>query len=149
MAKVILSRKKLSIGRLLFTSGVLIWSLGFGGAIPVIASHITDLEIERYVRARIDIGEAMRNFFRDRKPPQFGPEGGPSIEELRKLEDEINAHLSEVLSKHDLTIEQYQENSPEVFTEEEGVRAFLAAHPDLQKRYETLPKSPPRARHDR
>ncbi len=128
---------------------LLILALSLGLGLPVFASHITETEIERYVRARIDIGESMRDFFKVRKPPQFGPEGGPSMDELRKLEEEINAHLSEVLSKHDLTIDQYQENSPDVFAEEEAVQNFLTAHPKLKERYESLPQSPRRGRPSR
>ncbi len=104
-------------------------------------------EIEKYVKARIDLGESMTDFFRKRGgPPQFGGEEGPSMEEMRKLEGEINAHVAKVLAKHDLTIEAYQERSPEVFADKEGVNHFLEAHPDLKKRYEALPPSPPRGR---
>lgn len=63
-----------------------------------------------------------------------GPEG-PSMEELRKMEEEINAEVAKVLAKHELTIPEYQERSPEVFADKEGVDKFLAAHPDLKKRY--------------
>jgi hypothetical protein len=102
-------------------------------------------EIEKYVRARIDLGESMREFFRKRGgAPQFGGEGGPSMEEMRKLEAEINAEAAKVLAGHDLTIEKYQERSPQVFADKEGVGQFLAEHPDLKKRYEALPPSPSR-----
>lgn len=109
-----------------------------------IAAEISQVEIEKYVRARIDIGESMRNFFRNRKPPQFGPEGGPSMDALRKLEAEINNHVSEILAKHDLTIEQYQNRSPEVFEDKTGVQTFLSSHPKLKERYENLPQNPRR-----
>lgn len=128
---------------------LLFLSIHLALAVPVLADHITEQDVERYVLARIAIGESMRDFFKVRKPPQFGPEGGPSMEELRKLEDEINAHLTEVLSKYDLSIDQYQENSPDIFAEEEAVQAFLAAHPDLKERYEKLPQSPRRGRSGR
>jgi len=105
------------------------------------ATHISEAEIEQFVRARIDMGESMKNFFRNRKPPQFGPEGGPSMEELRNLEAEINNHIAKILSKHDLTIESYRGRSTEVFEDEESIQAFLSSHPDLQSRYEAIPKS--------
>lgn len=108
---------------------------------PALADHISEAEIEQFVRARIEMGESMRNFFRNRKPPQFGPEGGPSMEELRKLEAEINGHVAEILSKHGLTIEGYQGRSAEVFEDEEGVQKFLSSQPDLKLRYDALPKS--------
>lgn len=107
-----------------------------------LADEPTSSEIEQYVRARIDMGENMGNFFRNRKPPQFGPDGGPSMDELRKLETEINDFIAGILSKHDLTIERYQSRSPDVFSDTAGVNKFLDAHPDLKKRYEVLPKSP-------
>ncbi len=99
-------------------------------------------EIEQYVRARIDMGENMGNFFRNRKPPQFGADGGPSMDELRKLEAEINDFIAGILSKHNLSIEKYQTRSPDVFADTAGVNKFLEAHPDLKKRYEVLPQSP-------
>ena len=102
-------------------------------------------EIEKYVRARIGLGESMREFFRKRGgAPQFGGGERPSMEEMRKLEDEINSEAANVLAKHDLTIKEYQERSPEVFADKEGVSRFLAEHPDLKKRYEALPPSPSR-----
>jgi hypothetical protein len=102
-------------------------------------------EIEKYVRARIELGESMREFFKKRGgPPQFGGGEGPSMEEMRKLEQEINSEAASVLEKHDLTIEEYQERSPEVFADKEGVSRFLEEHPDLKKRYDALPPSPSR-----
>lgn len=71
------------------------------------------------------------------------------MEELRKLEEEINNQISEILSKYDLTIDEYQSRSPNVFEEEEGIQQFLSAHPDLKKRYESLPLSPRRGRRSR
>lgn len=110
-------------------------------------TKVREAEIEKYVRARIDLGESMKEFFKKRGgAPQFGGPEGPSIEELRKLEDEINAQVANVLAKHDLTIEEYQKRSPEVFADKEGVSRFLEAHPDLKRRYEALPPSPSRRR---
>jgi len=103
-------------------------------------------EIERFVRARIDISESMMDFFRKGGRPRFGPDGGPSMEELRKLEARINARISKILSKYDLTIEGYQSQKDAVFSDQAGVEDFLAAHPDLKKRYKALPQSPRRGR---
>lgn len=99
-------------------------------------------EIEQYVRARIDMGENIGEFFKNRERPQFGPEGGPSMDALQKMTNEINDFIGGILSKHGLTIEKYQTRSPDVFADEAGLKAFLDAHPDLKKRYEVLPKSP-------
>jgi len=137
---------KLSIkGQIVLTFFVL-FGISMLTVIPANAASSSASEVERYVRARIDIGEGMGGFFKNRKPPQFGPDGGPSMEELRKLEEEINNFITDILSKYDLTIEKYQAQSPEVFSDEAGVRKFLKAHPDLKKRYEVLPQSPRRGR---
>ncbi|MFQ5950285.1 MAG: hypothetical protein ACE5J1_06330 [Nitrospiria bacterium] len=117
----------------------------FFGVQQATAGHISEAEIEQYVRARIALGESMRDFFRNRRPPQFGPDGeGPDMERLRRLEEEINAHVAKVLARHDLTIEEYQDRSPDVFSDEEAVNRFLEEHPDLKERYEALPPSPRR-----
>ncbi len=123
-----------------FVAVFLFSGMFFQGLPAVWASHISESDIERFIRARIDMGESMRNFFKNRKPPQFGQNGGPSMEELRNLEAEINGHVAEILSKHGLTIEGYQGRSAEVF-EDEGVQKFLDTHPDLKLRYDALPKS--------
>ena len=110
---------------------------------PTRADH-AEGDIERFVRARIDISESMIDFFRKGGRPQFGPDGGPSMEELRRLEEKINKHVSKILSKYDLSIDEYQSRKEEVFSDEVGVSDFLAAHPDLEKRYKALPQSPRR-----
>jgi len=104
-------------------------------------------EVEKYVKARIELGESMRDYFRQRGgAPRFGdPEGGgPSMEELQKMEEEINAEVAKILAKHDLTIAEYRKRSPEVFADKEAVNRFLSEHPDLKQRYEALPPSPMR-----
>ncbi len=117
----------------------------FSGMQPVEADHISEADVEQFVRARIDLGESMGKFFRGRRSPQFGPEGGaPDMEALRRLETEINNHVASVLAKHDLSIEAYQDRSPEIFEDKEAVNRFLKAHPDLKERYEKLPQSPRR-----
>lgn len=106
-------------------------------------------EVEKYVKARIELGESMREFFKQlsAKPRSGNPDGeAPSREEMKKMEEEINAHVAKILAKHNLTIEEYQKRSPEVLADTEGVNRFLADHPDLKKRYEALPPSPMRRR---
>jgi hypothetical protein len=66
------------------------------------------------------------------------------MEELQKMEEEINAEVAKVLAKHDLTIAEYQKRSPEVFADKEAVSRFLSEHPDLKQRYDALPPSPMR-----
>lgn len=103
-------------------------------------------EVEKYVKARIEMGESMRDYFRQRGAPRFGdPDGGgPSMEALQKMEEEINAEVAKILARHDLTIEEYQNRSPEVFADKDAVNRFLSEHPDLKQRYEALPPSPMR-----
>lgn len=98
-------------------------------------------ELEAFIRARIDIGESMMNYMRDLASSEdYNPKGGrPSMEQMLKMEEEINARVGRVLESYGLTIQKYDEQSPEVFSNEAEVEAFLEAHPDLKKRYEVLP----------
>ncbi len=90
-------------------------------------------ELEKYIRARIEIGETMARFMRE--------QGGMdrSTENMKKVETDINAMVAEILGKFGMTIEEYQARSPVVFGDEAEVKAFLDANPDLKKRYEVLP----------
>jgi hypothetical protein len=90
-------------------------------------------EVEKYVRARIDIGEMMTNYFK-------GSEGQrPTGEQMREMGKDINAKVAAVLSKYGLTVEEYRAHSKEVFSDEAAVKGFLNEHPDLKQRYEALP----------
>ncbi|NWF74802.1 MAG: hypothetical protein HXY51_17435 [Nitrospirae bacterium] len=94
-------------------------------------------EVEKFVNARIEVGEMMMNYFQG-----GGPAGGgqqPSPEQMRNLGADIQAKLGKVLAKHDLTVEEYRKRSPEVFADEAAVKAYLNEHPDLKQRYEALP----------
>lgn len=104
-------------------------------------------EIEKFVKARIDLGESMRDFFRKRGGAQrFGPGGDTSMEELKRMEEEINTEVGQILAKHGLTIQEYQERSPDVLGNKAELQKFLDANPDLKQRYEALPPAPPRGR---
>ena len=94
-------------------------------------------EVEKYVRARIDIGEMMTNYFKG--GPQFGEGQRPSDAQMREMGTDINAKVSAVLAKYGLTVEEYRAHSKDVFADEAGVKAFLNEHPDLKQRYEALP----------
>jgi len=121
--------------------------LVFSGMNPVSADHISDADVEQFVRAKIDLGESMGNFFRGMRSPSFGPDGGaPDMEAMRKLETKINNHVADVLSEHGLTIEEYRGRGPEIFEDTEAVNRFLEDHPDLRERFERLPQSPRRGR---
>ena len=98
-------------------------------------------ELETFIRARIEIGESMITYMRDlSKGDDYNPKGGrPSMEQMQKMEKEINARVGEVLESLGLTIKQYDEQSPQVFSDKAEVESFLEAHPELKKRYEVLP----------
>jgi hypothetical protein len=94
-------------------------------------------EVEKYVRARIDIGEMMTNYFKGGET--FGQGQAPSEEKRREMGKDINAKLSAILAKHGLTVEEYRAHSKDVFADEAAVKRFLDEQPDLKKRYEALP----------
>jgi len=94
-------------------------------------------EVEKYARARIDIGEMMTNYFKGGE--RFGEGQRPSDEKMREMSKDINAKLSPVSSKYGLTVEEYRAHSKDVFADETAVKRFLNEHPDLKQRYEALP----------
>ena len=94
-------------------------------------------EMERFVKARIDIGEMMTNYFTGGE--RFKEGQRPSPEQMREMGADINAKLSMLLAKHGLTLEAYRKRSPEVFADDAAVKRYLEEHPDLKQRYEALP----------
>lgn len=94
-------------------------------------------DIEKFVKARIEIGEMMTNYFKGGE--SYGQGQRPSPEQMKQMGADINSKLSALLSKHGLTIEDYRGRSKDVFADEAGVKSFLSAHPDLKTRYEALP----------
>src|SRR5262247_4024563 len=90
-------------------------------------------EVEKFVKARIEIGEMMMNYF-------SGGEGQrPSPEQMKEMGADIHTKLGKVLAKHDLTVEEYRKRSPEIFADEAAIKAYLNEHQDLKARYEALP----------
>jgi hypothetical protein len=94
-------------------------------------------EVEKFVKARIDIGEMMTNYFSGGE--RFKEGQRPSPEQMREMGTDINAKLSKALAKYDLTVEEYRKRSPEVFADEAAVKRYLNEHPDLKQRYDALP----------
>jgi len=94
-------------------------------------------EVEKFVKARIEIGEMMTNYFTGGE--RFKEGQRPSPEQMREMGADINAKLSRALAKYDLTVEEYRKRSPEVFADEAAVKGYLNEHPDLKQRYEALP----------
>lgn len=94
-------------------------------------------EVEKFVKARIDIGEMMTNYFQGGE--RFKEGQRPSPEAMREMGADINAKLSKLLAKYDLTVEEYRKRSPEVFADDAAVKRYLNEHPDLKQRYDALP----------
>jgi len=94
-------------------------------------------QVERFVNARIEIGEMMTNYFKGGE--RFKEGQRPSPEAMKEMGADINAKLSTVLSKHGLTVEEYRARSKDVFADEAAVKRYLNEHPDLKQRYEALP----------
>ena len=111
-------------------SMVLVLSAGTG-----LAAEPAD--VEKFVKARIEVGEMMTNYFSGGE--RFKEGERPSPERMREMGADINAKLSSLLAKHDLTLEEYRKRSPDVFADEAAVKAYLNEHPDLKQRYEALP----------
>ena len=111
---------------------VLVFALFVGNGLAAEPAYI-----EKFVKARIEIGEMMTNYFKGGE--QFGQGHRPSSEQMKEMGADINTKLSALLSKHGLTIEDYRGRSKDVFADEAGVKSFLSAHPDLKTRYEALP----------
>ena len=94
-------------------------------------------QVEKFVKARIDIGEMMMNYFKGGEV--YGEGQRPSPEAMREMGADINAKLTTLLAKYDMTVEEYRQRSPEVFANDAAVKGYLSEHPDLKERYEALP----------
>jgi hypothetical protein len=94
-------------------------------------------EVEKFVKARIEIGEMMTNYFSGGE--RFKEGQRPSSEQMREMGEDINTKLNTLLAKHDLTLEEYRKRSPEVFADDAAVKGYLNEHPDLKQRYDALP----------
>ena len=94
-------------------------------------------EVEKFVKARIEIGEMMTNYFQGGERYKEGQR--PSPEQRKEMGADINVKLSTLLSKYNLTVEEYRKRSPEVFADDAAVKGYLNEHPDLKQRYEALP----------
>ncbi len=109
--------------------GLLVWSGTALAAEPA--------DVEKFVNARIEIGEMMSNYFKGGE--SYGSGQRPSQEKMKEMSDDIQAKLSALLSKRGLTVEEYRARSKDVFGDEAAVNSYLAAHPDLKTRYDALP----------
>jgi hypothetical protein len=94
-------------------------------------------DVEKFVKARIEIGEMMTNYFKG--GAGFGEGQRPSPEQMNEMRADISTKLTALLAKHDLTLDEYRKRSPEVFSDDAAVKHYLSEHPDLKQRYEALP----------
>ncbi|MGH9426360.1 MAG: hypothetical protein ACRD2L_08660 [Terriglobia bacterium] len=94
-------------------------------------------EVEKFVKARIEIGEMMMNYFQGGERYKEGQQ--PSPEQMKEMGADIHAKLGKLLAKYDLTVEEYRKRSPEVFADEAAIKGYLNEHQDLKARYEALP----------
>ncbi|TKS63402.1 MAG: hypothetical protein EWM73_01489 [Nitrospira sp.] len=94
-------------------------------------------EVEKFVKARIEIGEMMTNYFQGGE--RFKEGQRPSPEQMKEMAADIHAKLGKLLAKHDLTVEEYRKRSPDVFADEAALQGYLNEHQDLKARYEALP----------
>ena len=113
--------------------GVLLGVLLFAGA----GFAAEPAEVEKFVKARIEIGEMMTNYFQGGE--RFKEGQRPSPEQMKEMGADIHTKLSKLLAKYDLTVEEYRKRSPEVFADEAAIKGYLNEHPDLKTRYEALP----------
>lgn len=94
-------------------------------------------EVEKFVKARIEIGEMMTNYFQG--GGMFKEGQRPSAEQMKEMGADIHTKLDKLLAKYDLTVEEYRKRSPEIFADEAAVKGYLNDHPDMKARYEALP----------
>ena len=112
--------------------------ISFGTLLFASAGFATEpADVEKFVNARIEIGEMMMNYF------QGGTKSGegqrPSPEQMKDMGADIHAKLGKLLAKYDLTVEEYRKRSPEIFADDTAVKGYLNEHPDLKQRYDALP----------
>lgn len=119
-----------------------VWTRTIGIALGVVLSlgvaHAAEpAEVEQFVNARIEIGEMMTNYFKG--GTGYGEGQRPSQEQMRQMGADINTKLTALLSKHQLTLDEYRQRSRDIFADDAAVNQYLNEHPDLKQRYEALP----------
>lgn len=113
--------------------GISLGVLLFAGA----GLAVEPAEVEKFVKARVDIGEMMTSYFQGGE--RFKEGQRPSPEQMKEMGADIHAKLGKLLAKYDLTVEEYRKRSPEVFADDSAVKGYLNEHPDLKARYDALP----------
>ncbi len=119
-----------------------LWSRTIHGSLGLVvlvglAYAAEPVDIEKFVNARIEIGEMMTNYFKGSQ--SYGEGQRPSPEQINEMRADINTKLTALLAKHDLTLDEYRKRSSEVFADDAAVKRYLNEHPDLKQRYDALP----------
>ena len=94
--------------------------------LSVIGLAAEPAEVEKFVKARVDIGEMMTNYFQGGE--RFKEGQRPSPEQMKEMGADIHAKLGKLLAKHDLTLEEYKKRSPEVFADEAALQLAQRRH---------------------
>ena len=71
-----------------------------------VANATDPTEVGKFVNARIEIGEMMTNYFQGGKG--YGEGRPPSAEQMAEMGKDINSKMSALLSKYDMTVEDYK-----------------------------------------
>ena len=90
-------------------------------------------EVEKFVNARVEVGELMTSYFQGWE--RYGEGQRPSPERMEEMTVEINAKLEPLLAKYDLTVESYRERIKDVLADEVAVKGYLSPAP---RREETV-----------
>src|SRR5437870_13395760 len=112
--------------------GISLGVLLFAGA----GLAVEPAEVEKFVKARIDIGEMMTSYFQGGE--RFKEGQRPSPEQMKEMGVDIHAKIGKLLAKYDLTVEEYRKRSPEVFADESAVMSYLNEQQELKARYMVL-----------
>ena len=88
-------------------------------------------EVEKFVNARVEVGELMTSYFQGWE--RYGEGQRPSPERMEEMTVEINAKLEPLLAKYDLTVESYRERIKDVLADEVAVKGYLSQPPDVKK----------------
>src|SRR5713101_4569730 len=95
--------------------GIALGILLFAGA----CLAVEPAEVEKFVKARIDIGEMMTNYFQGGE--RFKEGQRPSPGQMKEMGADIHAKLGKLLA------------------DDSAVKSYLNEHQDLKARYEALP----------
>ena len=94
-------------------------------------------EVEKFVKARIEVGEMMTSYLQGGE--RFKEGQGPSPEQMREMGADIHAKLNTLLAKYDLRVREYRTRGPEIFADQAAVKQYLDGHSELKQCYEDLP----------